>query len=110
MFRAPSLCGEGSLDGEGNQSWVNVTGLWEGVQAVYPSGCWGWWATSVLFGVLGGDRVEQAEREGAGSVAQEQMRKVRHRNSTSRSDPGLPGSRLCALDLCTGQLPTGGQR
>lgn len=27
MLRALSLCGEGSLDGEGNQSWVSVIGL-----------------------------------------------------------------------------------
>lgn len=32
------------------------------------------------------------------------------RNSTARSDPGPPGSRVCALDCCTGQPPTRGQR
>lgn len=43
-LRAQPLHGESSLDGEGNQSWVSVIGLWEGAQAVYPTGSWDRWA------------------------------------------------------------------
>lgn len=43
VFRVQFLYGESSLDGEGNQSWVSVIGLWEGVQVVYFIGFWDRW-------------------------------------------------------------------